>query len=1049
MNPLALLLAMFAAVAGALGGGGSSSRAEPRDDDDALGLDPLPDSSGAPAPVKPTPTPTPPPPTTQEPPAPAPAPAPVQPTPVPPPSDPAPTPPPSDPTPVPPPSDPVPPPPPPSDPVPPPPPPPPPPGDPAPQPPPQSGGGGNDGASTDPLVNPTTVTAGRVATIAPQGGDDVISVRILQHPNHGHLSVNPDNTLALVMTESNHTGSLSFRYETTLANGSTATHTTSLNVVAGPQAGGWATGQSHYMLETNDAGDIIVEHGDNHRPVYVSGSSDALTRADIAQIAGVPISQVTPQWLAARPEFGGSEDMALAQDVGRDLWRHITQETQSSNWLLLESGHTYNNWMVVEHEAGGESALHPLYIGSYGDGARPILTAGQYVMRAGQENIVFQGLHFTGGVVVLPPAGNMIIDDTTFTSESLVVQDVPGVTVRNSNFIDIYEETPQNSGAFWDVGANRTSGFYVQGVEGLLIEGNFFDQIGWAQDYRYDTSTDGGHPPSMFSHGLYIQYDNSDVTLRDTIIMRSASYGVQVRPGGFIEGNVLLDNNIGMNVMGGDAFDRGPTGQYSLVMDNVITSASHKEVAVAEGALSWGLMNQARMTSLVDNIVAHMADPNNPVEQAAKTTTGPALQNDYTPYYNDTAIWNWIGSQPPGYDGPWLNTNVDGLNPAVLDQTTIQNFTAQLLGQETATIADLANYLRAQSNGAFDNVVDADLITRFFQVGFGIAPDIRLTADTLRFVPNDVGEGVRWDNRLNWDTQDLPGSVAGDSVDLGGNRVIYGGTTRVQDLEFGDRGSLSVSHGRLTVEDDLTVGSGRASLQISNTGQFWTDGLSGPGLLDIDQTGGRFVNTGEFRGQTDMTLNGGQTILATDDATFALTAGSRLEIVGSAGRVGFDGDQGGLAILGLGDDSTLVFTAANGQLGTIGEFRSGAFGDAPNVQSGIDLGNAALQIDLRGISGSTHNFTLMQVDELIGSLENASFIGLGSRNAEIVIDYATDTVTLGLTSGNGTIGIRALGTEDMVSDGYQDLWAALTAGRGTWDETAPVQEEEDDLDVAA
>jgi hypothetical protein len=522
-----------------------------------------------------------------------------------------------------------------------------------------------------------------------------------------------------------------------------------------------------------------------------------------------------------------------------------------------------------------------------------------------------------------------------------------------------------------------------------------------------------------------------------------------VRPGGFIEGNVLLDNNIGMNVMGGDAFDRGPTGQYSLVMDNVITSASHKEVAVAEGALSWGLMNQARMTSLVDNIVAHMADPNNPVEQAAKTTTGPALQNDYTPYYNDTAIWNWIGSQPPGYDGPWLNTNVDGLNPAVLDQTTIQNFTAQLLGQETATIADLANYLRAQSNGAFDNVVDADLITRFFQVGFGIAPDIRLTADTLRFVPNDVGEGVRWDNRLNWDTQDLPGSVAGDSVDLGGNRVIYGGTTRVQDLEFGDRGSLSVSHGRLTVEDDLTVGSGRASLQISNTGQFWTDGLSGPGLLDIDQTGGRFVNTGEFRGQTDMTLNGGQTILATDDATFALTAGSRLEIVGSAGRVGFDGDQGGLAILGLGDDSTLVFTAANGQLGTIGEFRSGAFGDAPNVQSGIDLGNAALQIDLRGISGSTHTFTLMQVDELIGSLENASFIGLGSRNAEIVIDYATDTVTLGLTSGNGTIGIRALGTEDMVSDGYQDLWAALTAGRGTWDETAPVEDDEDDLDVAA
>jgi len=118
------------------------------------------------------------------------------------------------------------------------------------------------------------------------------------------------------------------------------------------------------------------------------------------------------------------------------------------------------------------------------------------------------------------------------------------------------------------------------------------------------------------------------------------------------------------------------------------------------------------------------------------------------------------------------------------------------------------------------------------------------------------------------------------------------------------------------------------------------------------------------------------------------------------------------------------------------------------VKSGVDLGNAALQIDLRGISGSTHSFTLMQVDELIGRLETASFTGLGSRNADIVIDYATDTVRLGLTSGNGTVGIRTVGAEADVSNGFQDLWTALTAGRGTWDETAPV-EDEDDLDAAA
>ena len=36
-------------------------------------------------------------------------------------------------------------------------------------------------------------------------------------------------------------------------------------------------------------------------------------------------------------------------------------------------------------------------------------------------------------------------------------------------------------------------------------------------------------------------------------------------------------------------------------------------------------------------------------------------------------------------------------------------------------------------------------------------------------------DGVRWDNRINWDTEDAPDN--GDSVDLNGNWVQYGGTT--------------------------------------------------------------------------------------------------------------------------------------------------------------------------------------------------------------------------------------------------------------------------------
>jgi hypothetical protein len=62
----------------------------------------------------------------------------------------------------------------------------------------------------------------------------------------------------------------------------------------------------------------------------------------------------------------------------------------------------------------------------------------------------------------------------------------------------------------------------VKKTENLLLDGLFLDQIGWAEDYRYDLSGEGGQPPSIYSHNIYIQHDSTDVTLRDSITMRGA-----------------------------------------------------------------------------------------------------------------------------------------------------------------------------------------------------------------------------------------------------------------------------------------------------------------------------------------------------------------------------------------------------------------------------------------------------------------------------------------------------------------------------------------------
>jgi hypothetical protein len=926
---------------------------------------------------------------------------------------------------------------------------------PNPEPPPQTGGTGTSGGDVDetPLTSaPVEVVSGRVTTLAPDA-ENIASVRILNGPEHGHVSVNPDNTLALVMTlDKDYAGDLGFTYEVTHTDGTKTLHAADIDVATGPLTGGWATSEAHYMLETDAEGRIVVEHGDNHRKVFVSGSDAALSRADIAALEKLDVSQITGDWLARNPEYGGSEGMAIDQEAGELLWRTVSdRDSNSSNWLLLERGYKYD-W---ETDGGttGASELHPIYVGAWGSGTSPEITSNQIMMAGGGHNIVFQDIHFSGGYTILE-SSNILFDNVTFTGTGLVVQDSSGITVRESAFYDIYRDDPANTGDTWDAGANRTSGVFIGKSNGILFEKNFFDQIGWAEGYDYNLSADDPHPPSYFSHGMYIQKDNSDVTLRDSIIMDGATTGVQFRAGGFVEDNIFVNNNVGNNIGFGDANADGTfTGNYTLFTDNVTTSAGHRTTVEGTGFLSIGIDTQGHLVSLVDNIVAHLADPNNPSELTWKTQSNSAMTIKNDVYYNDTVVWNWVAGDGSVHDSffDWgyatnADRNVEGLDPTVLNQTTIQLFTAQLLGKPDATIQDLADYLRAQSNGAFDNVVDADLINRFFQLGFGIAPDIRTEAGLLRFIPNDLGDGVRWDNRLNWSSDDLPGFVAGDGVDLGGNKVVYGGTTTIGQLEFGQNGGLQLEHGKLTVAGGTETAKG-ATLDINGAGQFWTEGARGADLLDIDVTGGRFANTGVFKADANLTASGGQTLLGVDDATYAVTDGSRLEVEGGAAKVGFDGKEGGISILGLADGGTLAFEATDGKLGTIGEFRSGALGETVDVRSGADLGGGKLEIDLTELAGGTE-FTLMDVDELIGAFGSVNITGLSGQNAELIVDYETDAVRLKLAAGSGLVKTTTIGAASAVTAGDEELMKALTDGRGTYDEVQPAVDDSDYLFAA-
>ena len=277
--------------------------------------------------------------------------------------------------------------------------------------------------------------------------------------------------------------------------------------------------------------------------------------------------------------------------------------------------------------------------------------------------------------------------------------------------------------------------------------------------------------------------------------------------------------------------------------------------------------------------------------------------------------------------------------------------------------------------------------------------------------------------------------------------MVFGTNATINTLDMGLDGSLNIYGGKLTATGGI-VGDQGGDLNLEGTGQAWLNGSDGSDL-DIFLSGsGRFANTGEFSG-ADLTVRDGQAILATDDASYEVSNGHTLTIDGSDAKVGFDDEASRIALLELEADGTLEFIADRNGLGEIAEFRSGAYGDAPNVQSGVDLGGGTLSLDLSDFSG-TDNTTLISSDELIGSFGDVDISGLGGRNATIVVNHETDTVSLNLSSGNGSVSVETIG-EETDNDSGNALWQALTAGNGTFSETsnAQVPTEEDPEDIMA
>ena len=237
--------------------------------------------------------------------------------------------------------------------------------------------------------------------------------------------------------------------------------------------------------------------------------------------------------------------------------------------LLLRRGDVFRgpfgNWSL-----SGKSPEHPLLLGAYGEGPRPVvLSSGSAFSVVGPgasggplHDVWLVGLHLRAagrdprsneyddafdatapagnGVRLIRPATNLLIEDCrvelfannlTLTAggsdEVSAGARLHNVRVRRCQVLDAWSNSAFNSG----------QGFYAYGCDGLLIEQCVFDHNGWNEKVP-------GADATIYRHNCYLGAPNYNVTVRGNVIANASSHGLQLRCGGAVEDNLFLHNAI-------------------------------------------------------------------------------------------------------------------------------------------------------------------------------------------------------------------------------------------------------------------------------------------------------------------------------------------------------------------------------------------------------------------------------------------------------------------------------------------------------------------------
>lgn len=297
------------------------------------------------------------------------------------------------------------------------------------------------------------------------------------------------------------------------------------------------------------------------------------------------------------------------------------------DWMLLRAGDVWTEALPWWGKSG-RSLQGPMVVASYGGGERPLLQTGvapafQTAAFAAvpRQHIVLADLHFlahtndgsgiSAGVEVTNGVTDLLIENCLIERYPVNIA-MQGIETRPSNIKirrTVVADAISTSG--------RSTGMIFGHADDILVEECVLDHNGWSE-------TVPGCGPTMFSHNLYINPDNTTgVVVRHSIVARGAASGIR-SSGRLCEYNLLLQNPVAIVV--------GPDTQ--TVRYNVILDARDIDPADPRGLGIDGSIGQN--VEISGNVLAHQ-------RSGTGNTKGINIGGNYAGLLvHDNVVYDWV-----------------------------------------------------------------------------------------------------------------------------------------------------------------------------------------------------------------------------------------------------------------------------------------------------------------------------------------------------------------------------------------------------------------------